>query len=189
MAPENEKYVQDIEKSIDEIGNKFSMVRDTMDAGFAKLFKDGGFSGLQDFLDFQSRPLSYMGEGMDLLLSQEFYTVNNFGKKDHLTLTQLVGIPLPQFSYLSESEMKTIGIEVVSNSDKEGISPEYLFNVLVNNSKYSLAYENINNGKYCIHFLLQADVDKGDKGFEYVERLHMYEINKNKEVSKEGSVK
>jgi hypothetical protein len=182
MAPENEQYVQEMERVIDNIERKFLLVKDSMEASLEKLFKNG-FSGLQDFVNFQSDPLNYVGEGMDVFLEQEFYKVISISK-DNLILNQLVGIPLSSFSYLTESEMKAIGVEVVKNENEEKIEREDLYNALIHNNNRCLAYENVNEGEYCIHFILQADVDKEDKGFEYVERLQMYEINQVKEESK-----
>jgi len=174
MAPENEKYVQEMEMVVDNIERKFSIVRDTMEMSLDRVYKKG-FSGLQDFIDFQDVPLNYVGEGMDVFLEQEFYTVMST-KSGHLTLNQLVGIPLSNFSYLNEGEMKALGVEVVNNDNEQKISGEELYNTLINDRNCCvLAYESVNRGEYCIHFLLQADVDKGDKGFEYVKSLQRYE--------------
>lgn len=183
MAPENEQYVKDMERVVDNLEKKFSIVKDSIEVSFERAYKEG-FLGLQDFISFQGIPLNYVGEGMDVFLDQEFYTVTST-KKDHLTLNQLVGIPLSNFSYINESEMKAIGVEVAKNDNEEKISGEELYKALINDQDCCLlAYENVNRGEYCIHFLLQADIEKGDKGYEYVERLEMYQISKSCEESK-----
>ena len=183
MAPENAQYVREIVEGIDNIGKKFLTVRDSLESNFVEAYEEG-FSGLRDFTEFQSFSLDYLYKGTELSLNQEFYTVGVLGIKGHLVLNQLVGIPLSKFPFLNESEMKAIGVEVFNCSDGDKIKGEDLYKALVQNSNCCLAYENVNKGEYCIHFLLQADVDKEDNGFEYVERLQRYEIDQISDLPK-----